>query len=218
MLDSTITELADRMIQLQFDERTKQLSYDILLAQNDAAERGLGTSSALVDNVYDICARDVELRALIVWQNLMRVLSHVGIVPSTTLADDLKQAVSSYADGIYAEPHERFHTIVRNAGFEPRQSLADARERALRKVYAEIDLFVLGLARREQSQSKPAGTIYNFYSPVGAVQTGPNASAEVFQNITMQHREAFLTALSLVRDALAGVDSCQRILKKKSSS
>jgi hypothetical protein len=45
-----------------------QLMHDILLAQNDAAKRNMGTSSALVDIVYDICARDVELRALIVWQ------------------------------------------------------------------------------------------------------------------------------------------------------
>jgi hypothetical protein len=206
MLDSTITELADRMIQFQFHERSKQLAHDILLAQNDAAMRGMGTSSSLVDIVYDICARDVELRALIVWQNLMRVLSHAGTVPSATLADELKQAVSKYESAIYVDPDDHLQAVARSAGFKPRESLMDARDRAVRKVYAEIDLFVLGLARCEQSQSNPSGAVYHFYSPVGAVQTGPNASAQVFQNVTTQDRETFLSALSLLRKALASVD------------
>jgi len=206
MLDSTITELADRMIQLQFHERTKQLEHDILLAQADAAKRNMFTSSSHVDVVYDICERDVELRALIVWQNLMRVLSHAGTVPVATLADELKQAVSKYGSAICADSDDHLQAVARVAGFKPRQSLTAARDRAVRKVYAEIDLFVLGLARREQSQSHPSGAVYNFYSPVGAVQTGPNASAEVFQNVTTQDREAFSSALSLVRKALASVD------------
>jgi len=206
MLDPKIIELADTMIQLQFHERTKQLEHDILLVQNDAAMRGMGTSSPMVEVVYDLCARDVELRALIVWQNLMRVLSHAGTVPSATLADELKQAVSSYTKGIYVEPDERLHIVARNAGFEPWQSLMDARERAFTKVYAEIDLFVLGLTRRGESQSTSTGAVFNFYSPVGAVQTGPSANANVSQSINPQDREALVHALDIIKQGLDGVD------------
>ena len=135
MLESKITELADRLIQFQFQERTKQLENDILLVQNRAAIEHSGRSSALVEEVYNLCARDVELRALLVWQNLLRVLSHAGTAASGTLADELKEAVSSYTERIFAEPGERLHKVACDTGFEPRQSLLDARERALKKVF-----------------------------------------------------------------------------------
>jgi hypothetical protein len=177
MLEPKITELTDTLIQLQFRERTKQLEHDILLAQNDAAMRGLGTSSGVIEVVYNLCVRDIEPRALIVWQNLLRVLSQAGVQPSETLANELKQAVFRYAEAIFAEPHSRLDRLVQNIGGSYRPSLTDARERALDKVNAEIDLFVLGLNRRKEFQSSQSGFVFN--ASVGAVLTGPSATANV---------------------------------------
>lgn len=204
MLDTTITELADRMIQLQFHERTKQLDHDILLAQNDASTRGLGTSSAVIELVYNLCARDIELRALIVWQNLVRVFSQSGAQLSEMLATDLKQAVSRYNEAIFAEPHSRLEKLVDNIRIGYRPSLTETRSRALDKVNAEIDLFVLGLNRGNESQSSQSGYVFN--GPVGAVLTGPNSNANVFQTITQQDREALLAAVDLLKKGLASVD------------
>jgi hypothetical protein len=175
------------------------------LAQNDAAMRGLGTSSGVIEVVYNLCVRDIELRALIVWQNLLRVLSQAGVQPSETLANELKQAVSRYAEAIFAEPHSRLDRLVQNIRGSYRPSLTDARERALDKVNAEIDLFVLGLNRRNEFQSSQSGFVFN--APVGAVLTGPSATANVFQTITQQDRDALLAAVELLKQGLASVDN-----------
>ena len=206
VLDPKVTELAERFIRRQFDERTDQLRRDITKAQNEMAVRGLGTSGPMVQAVFDLCARDIELRALIVWQNLSKVLSQAGVVLSETLGDNLKQEVSKYADAIYLEPYNCLQDVVRNAGIGTAQPLTDAGDNTLAKVNAEIDLFVLGLQRQQEAKKSQSAAVFNFYSPVGAVQTGPNASAQVFQNVSLQDREALLGAIDVLRRALTDID------------
>jgi len=207
MLEMKVTELAGRFIRLQFDERNKQLANEIARTQSDAAARGMGRSGAVVQLVYEHCARDMELRALIVWQNVSKVLSRSGVFLSDTLADDLKNEVAKYAEAIYLEPHNRYQDVVRNVGIGTAQPLTDARDKALAKVNAEIDLFVLGLQRQEEAKENRSAPIFHFHSPVGAVQTGPNASAQVFQNVSTQDREALLGAIDSLRQSLAGIET-----------
>ena len=160
----------------------------------------------VVKLVREHCSRAIELRALIVWQNLSKVLSRAGVVPSETLADDLKQEVSKYANAIYTDPLYSFEHVVQRVGIGTAQSLTEARDAALAKVYAEIDLFVLGLRSQREAEESGSAPTFHFHSPVGAVQTGPNASAQVFQNISPQDREALLGAIEAVRKSLADID------------
>lgn len=207
MLDSTIIELANRMIQPQFHERSKQLAYDIGLAQSKAGLAGAGRSSALIEQIYNLCGHDIELRALIVWQNLFRVLSQTGVVPSEEFGKELKQEVLRYEQEICAEPFDIFEKIVRNSGIKTVLSLTDARDRALAKVTAEIDLFLLSLTRRAEAQKNQSPAIFNFYSPVGAVQTGPSATANVIQTINPSEKETLLKALETVKQGLVDIDA-----------
>ena len=207
MLDSTIIELASRMTRIQFVERTEQLRRDIEIAQNRLTMDGLGRSGALVEAVYDLCARDIELRAQIVWQNVLQVLSQAGIVSSEILADELKQEVLKYAEAIYLDPYNRLQEVVRNVGIGTAQPLTDTRDRALAKVNNAIDLFVVGLQRQEEAKKNQSAAVFNFYSPVGAVQTGASAVAHVVQNLSSQDREALLRALDLVKQSLEAVDN-----------
>lgn len=207
MLDPKVTQLVERFISLQFEERTKQLGQDISKSQNDAAIKGMGRSSVVVQLVYDHCARDIELRTLIVWQNLCKILSRAGFVLTDTLADDLKREVTKYADRIYLEPDKRYQDVVRTVGLRTTaQTLMNARDNALAKVSAEIDLFVLGLRRQQEAKETQCAPIFHFHSPVGTVQTGPNASAQVFQNMSTQDRELLLEAIVGLRQALDGID------------
>ena len=208
MLDPKITQLTDRMTRVQFEERQEQLRRDIELAQNEMSAHGLGRSGALVQRVHELCAHDIEIRALIVWQNLARVLSNVGISPSETLADDLKKHVSRYLDSIYSYPYECLQRIVRLIGIGAASSLTDARDRAVTKVNAEIDLFVLSLLRRAEAKEQQPGSpqpIFNIYSPLGSIQTGPSATANVVMNLSSQDREVLIEALELVKRGLSVV-------------
>lgn len=57
MLDPKVIELVDRIVRVQFEEREEQLQREIILAQNQAAKHGIGSSTAVVEGVYDLCAQ-----------------------------------------------------------------------------------------------------------------------------------------------------------------
>jgi len=205
MIEQKVTELAGRMIRVQFDERQDQIQRDIELVQSKMAARGLGRSGAVIQAVYDLCARDVELRALIVWQNLAMVLSKAGVFPSGTLAKDLKQVVWEYLPSIYSYPSQCLQNVTNLIGMSPARSLTEARDKAVAKVNTQIDLFVLQAVAKEKpgDSSQP---IFNFYSPVGAIQTGQGATATIVQMLSPQDREALRDALDRVKQGLADVD------------
>ncbi len=193
------------MVRVQFEERETQLGREILQEKYREAKSG-GPSSVTVERVYDLCAYDIEVRTLIIWQNLVRVLSQAGVVTSETLAQELKTVVRSYHSSIYNHPFQSLQAVSTN--FAPRRALIDAIDRALMKVDAEIDLFALSLLRRAEAKDQQPGSpqpIFHFYSPVGAIQTGPGATANVVQNLAPQDKETLIKALDLVRDALSDV-------------
>lgn len=146
MLDLKITELADRIIRHAFLDRTKQLQHDILLTQNDAAMRGLGTSSALVELVYNHCANDVRIRAGIVCNTLKTLVAENGSTSSETLREDLMSEVLKYQETICLDASLSLDTVAKNAGF-PTKTLSGALEHALAGVQNEIDLFLIARNR-----------------------------------------------------------------------
>jgi len=210
MLDNKVSDLVDRMTRVQFNERQGQLQHDIALAQSQMAARGLGRSGAIVQRVYELCSRDVEIRTLLIWQTLVRVLSQVGVRYSDDLAADLKQEIRKYLSSILEHPNDCLQKIVQQIGIGMATPLlSDAREQAFMKVDAEIDLFVLSLLRQTEARERKtesSGQIFNFYSPIGAIQTGPSATANVVMNLSHLDREALREALERVKEGLSIVE------------
>jgi len=173
------------------------------------AARGLGRSGAIVQRVYELCSRDVEIRTLLIWQTLVRVLSQVGVRYSDDLATDLKQEIRKYLSSILDYPNDCLQKIVQQIGIGIATSLSDVREQAFMKVDAEIDLFVLSLLRQTEARegkTESSGQIFNFYSPIGAIQTGPSATANVVMNLSHLDREALREALERVKEGLSIVE------------
>ena len=209
MLDNKVSDLVDRMTRVQFNERQGQLQHDIALAQSQMAARGLGRSGAIVQRVYELCSRDVEIRTLLIWQTLVRVLSQVGVRYLDDLARDLKQEIRKYLSSILDYPNDCLQKIVQQIGIGMATSLSDVREQAFMKVDAEIDLFVLSLLRQTEARegkTESSGQIFNFYSPIGAIQTGPSATANVVMNLSHLDREALREALERVKEGLSIVE------------
>ena len=71
----------------------------------------------------------------------------------------------------------------------------------------------MGLERQQNATNNQSRGVYNFYSPVGSVQTGPNAVATVVQNLGSQDREALLQALDVVKRALGTIEGLPGSLK-----
>lgn len=199
------------MIRIQFAECSEQLQRAILKVQNEFSARGMGRSGAVVKEVHDLCARDVEIRVLIIWQNIQRVLSTAGVKVSDTLAEDLKTEVLKYQQAVQAEPGEYLQTVIRNVGIGSgfADSLTESWTRAVAKVSFEIELFALSLERQVKvkvGNDNSSQTHVYVTAPVGIIQTGPNATASIVQSLTLQDREVLANALDLVIDSITALD------------
>ena len=205
MLDPKIAGLARPMIQVQFDERRKQVERDIGQVASEAVMAGAGRSGILIVEIREICAREVGIRALLIWQALVRVMSNLGVEPDENLAAALKNEVENYSPRALADLTDILNKNTRNIGCGEPEPLESAWGQAMRKVYAEIDLFVASLfanTQRKQKQPDSSRSVFNFYSPVGVFQTGAGATAGVTQIFGSQEQEALIRALDLVKQNL----------------
>lgn len=209
MLDPKFTELAGKLIQVEFQERRQQLSREIELVHNEMAERGIGRSGIAVARIRELCAREVGIRARIVWQMLLKVISSMGVEPSETLAQDLKAEVERYLPPDLPELTQIVKRQADRVRIEQTPSaLKEARTHALNKVGVEIDLFVHSLMSRAQAREGQAASpppVIHIHSPVGVIQTGPGATANVLQDLGTDGREALLQALHQISEYLASV-------------
>lgn len=206
MLDSKVVELTDRLIQTQFAERRQQLANEILSTAQLLNSRGLLNSGAHIQKVIEICRHEVEIRAWIVHNAHVRVLTQLAVAPYPELSSNLKGRLSYFlplGDDYAQAPRE----LAGRLGLQssPDIRIHETRDHVLAKIGTEIDLFVETLTvQRQQRTDQTAGTpVYNIYSPIGAFQTGPGSMASVVQHIGAQDKETLQEALSLVRDALS---------------
>ena len=68
MLDHQVIDLADRFIQVEFDERRKILSRAVLDVAQRMNSRGILHSSIHLDQVIQLCEQEIDVRARIVLQ------------------------------------------------------------------------------------------------------------------------------------------------------
>jgi hypothetical protein len=206
MLDPKVVELTDRLIQTQYAERRQQLACEIHSAAQQFNSRGTLHSSMHLQKVTEICHHEVEIRAWIVHNAHVRVLSQLGADHYPELAGDLKGRLAYYLplqDDYAQAPKELAHRIGLQS--HPDIRIHETRDHVLTKIGTEIDLFVETLIRQGQQRTEQAAgnPVYNINAPIGAFQTGPGSMATVVQHIGTEDKETLLLALSLVRDALS---------------
>lgn len=205
MLTPKVIELTNQLIQVQFDERRQLLSNEILAVAEKLNARGLLYSSIRLDEVRKLCAHEVGIRAQIVFQCHARVLSQLAIEPYPNLSAELKERLAYFLplSSDYSQALEELASRL-SLMSKPDTSIVSSREHALKKIGAEIDLFVESALRLKQSRKEHTAEtpVYNIFAPVGALQTGAGSTATVVQHIGTEDKQALLEALSLVREAL----------------
>lgn len=212
MLDPKIVELASERIRIEVEDLNKRLSEEIAQSASKAAARGRFYSSPHVLEIFKLCKVNIHNKAQLIWIILHRFITTAGVSHSEDISDELKKIVINHLSRNFEK--DTFRGKIPKLHGSPREydnlesDLDGEREKAIRKISTEIDLFAESLKSKEsKSGDKSSSTILNIYSPVGSIQTGPNSTAYVTQNIDTEAREKILTALNSVEEAIRDIAS-----------
>jgi hypothetical protein len=193
MIDKEVIRIAEERVQLEIDEQNKSLLIEIGRIKSESAARGVLRSGATLNLITNACALVIKNRAQLIWQTFFRFLTTTGISYSETLAEELKvQIVKHLPENLMKDIVNQSANLVRspNSSTQVEVELDLARRAALAKVGTEIDLFVHSLKKNlEMKEKETSSTIFNIYSPVGAIQTGDSSIANIAQTIDSEVRE-----------------------------
>lgn len=149
MLDQTIIDRARGLIHPAIQLRRGPLHAGIQRVLAEMSARGLANSSMTIDQVFQLCQKELRDRTLIVWDSLQKVHSLLGARRTDTLAADLKHQVEIYCRENNIELTHVAEPIIANtgvAGFARQFSLDDAEMRVEAEVAGLVDLYVEALA------------------------------------------------------------------------
>lgn len=207
-----MTTAARQAIAVALVERRKAVEKAKAQVFGEMTARGMLMSGRTVVLVRELLDHEYMVRAQVAWQTWLRALATQSEVVTTDLRGELLaeiervlNAESQDLPGHLADARVR----TNDAGTNPVQATADMRTRALNWAAAEIDFAILEATSKHARG--PERATFNFYGTVGAVLTGPGASASV--TITADQRHSIITALTTVKEALSAsheLDPIQR--------
>src|SRR5438552_2575222 len=120
--------------------------------------------------------REIRERHRQPWADFQDVLAAAGVTYSDSLARDLVAAVS-----------QAVHTGDIVAILNRHGGLGDRGMHTIRaseqRLASDADVYALALRRRSEQEGRSGQPVLNFHAPVGAVQTGAGAVANVVQQI-----------------------------------
>lgn len=208
MFSEKFLERVNRLIEIQFAERRKQVPLKISIVKREHAASGSLHSSMTVLRIKETCEREIEIRAILVWQSLVRVIQTLGIESLNDITVDLKQFIRERINSSHAELTELLSQNLMNMMKIDQVSLDEARDHVIAKHEIEIDLYIDTYKKRSEmgGADTEKQSNYHFYGNVGAVQTGPGAEANIVQNLGQDDRSAIEQALALARDAIAAAE------------
>lgn len=212
MLDDKIIDIARKRIMLEIEDQSIFLRDQIDRLKNEMSAKGMFGSGVTGRKIIDLCSQSIRNRAQLVWQTLFRFITTSGISYSDNLSSELKNIVAEYLPESLNNFKDVIERNIPSTGVEtiPRlmEDLSVARIHALSTINTEIDLFVHSLEKRNQIiEDDKKATIVNIYSPVGSIQTGDNAIANVTQIIDSDLRQQFASVLNNISEGLLSLES-----------
>lgn len=204
MFDSKFLDRFHRLIAVRVDERKVQFPHECgKLAADLTAKGGTPRSGIHVLLSQQLHSREIETRAILTWETLVRVHRTLGTPANPSLREDFKTLLCARLDADFQELTESFAKAQKQSGMAQQAlSLSDAKNRTLAKHEIEIDLYVDSFEGTDGASGTSSPT-YHFYGNVGAVQTGAHAIANTVQNLGGEDRTALAEALTQMQEALA---------------
>jgi len=209
MVDPEIVQIARTHTTLKVEEQIRWIVKEIKRINAEMSARGALYSGGTFKRVLDVCVDAVKARGYTAWTTYYRFLTTPGISYSDTLANELKEMVSSHLHEKLCDLKgylKQSADLVRLPNLFDRfaPELDVARTHTLAIVGTEIDLFVHSLQKKEQMEHQGrVSTVVNVYSPVGSIQTGDHTTSHVTQRLDADVRATLSNALSQIAEKLA---------------
>jgi hypothetical protein len=169
--------------------------------------RGVLRSGMTGQRIRDAVKAEVEIRAMLAWQTLVRILSGEPLPSDDALAEAAKRFVATVIDGDCGDLRAELER-AQGLGGGKADDFTPLVDRALRKVNSEIEISLRKTAR----SAEPAATTVNIYQPYGIVQTGAGSTATFTANVT-ENKQVLLQALDSVDGAIARAPELDEALR-----
>jgi hypothetical protein len=197
-------ELARNLIHAEREGRMAALDMDIQSIYNERIQHGMLDSTATVQHIGQLCAHELAVRARLVETHLFRVVSETLTEYPTDLAEALKAEAKLYVheDALNLRDYAQQKAESAYAGHAllAREQVEMEENRVMTRMVANIDFFMARLdAGMAQRRAPPSGPVINIQGPVGAIQTGAGAVANISQSLSSED----LSKLRLVLEDLA---------------
>jgi hypothetical protein len=166
-------------------------------------------------DVTELCCLAVRSRGQFIWRIIWRYITTAGVSYSADLQKELTNMFAECFKNI-DDINEQMKSIrllpVRHT---PQvtpwmvENVNQTHADTIDEINAEIGLFIISLKKKEAKEEAPP-TVMNFYSPVGAVQTGPSATANITQNIDTEAKAAINAAFDMIITRLSEINELQQ--------
>lgn len=204
MLDPTLQARFEKLLQARIAERGKQFPLELGQIDAQAVAHGMFHSSSRLLLLQQAHERELEIRAILAWESLVRVHRTFGSPMSDNLREDLKGEMSSRIAQCFSDLNSSLIERVQKTQITMPVSLDESRIAVTAKHDIEIDLYVDSLSTNTMQQgAQPMAQSYNFYGNVGSVQTGAHSVANVIQYLGADDRASLSAALQQVKEALS---------------
>ena len=208
MLNDELLHLAESRIHLELDDRRDFFQREIDHINADGAKRGEYGSGGHFGTIWLLIKREYEIRAMLIWQVLSRVLSkHIEIADNERLKDILESQLDKGSIDIVSNYNKTAEHI---SNLRVRLPIENLRIRALDKVKSEIEISLLSVESCKKAGGMPATV--NIYQPYGIVQTGAGSHAHFIHIEPIELDEinrALNTVERYVQDAI-DIESIER--------
>lgn len=207
MLSKDLVDMALRRIHIEFEERGESFAGEVRRIKMGAVGRNSYHSTETQQQISDAIGYELRIRAQLIWQVLVRILSTQPLAAASGVAFQLKELVrESMGTGCddLLQAHELASNILPGSGAV--RAWDSMRSFALDKVESEIDLSMLGVEQQSREQVGPQSTI-NVYQSFGIIQVGHGTSAVI--SFGEKERQQLQSALVAIQQAVEESEELQ---------
>jgi hypothetical protein len=187
VIGDDVIHIAGNRARIEIERQAEKLRYAMARVKADAVAAGVAGSSIPLLRIAELSATAAAERGDLVWMILHRVIATAGVAYAPDLESELKAIVDEFLSPALVDLKAYARDAARTIGITPiiprLDAIVEAGQRTgQQRAHNEIELFVAFL-RARKAVPEPSALTFNVYAPIGAIQTGDNAAANILQNL-----------------------------------